>query len=283
MDSVSGEPDAAGPDDGGPDQHTPDETDRILELIDTALEDHQVSPDAMRWRPADAPESGDSPNSEGPSDSDDPATADTRSARHYSTGKLTATQARTVNAWRRELHRPRRRTYFTRDGRPPASSSDCVAAAVVDLLDTAPPQALEVARYAAWIRSEQRDGRSTKFPGAQHVSFYLPEPHAEHAEALLTEAHEAHRAIVDEVRAEAARRFPGRYQAEERALFALGQLAAQQLTAAVPRRLPMGTLARMAVDRWAARSAEAVVAAAVDHSAAHHLQHHRARRDMGRQ
>ncbi|MCC3318473.1 hypothetical protein [Nocardia africana] len=210
-------------------------------------------------------------------------TAETDRARQYSTGKLTASQAKTVNAWRGELHRPRRRTYLTDDGRPPASSSDCLAAAVIDLLDAAPPTPTEVARYAARIRSAQRDGRPDRFPGDTHVTFYLPELYAGPAESLLIDARAAHSAAIDDARTAARRRFPGRYQAEERSQFMLGTLADQQLTPTVPRRLPMGTLARMAIDRWAPRAPRAVVAAAAKHSATYHLQHHRARTDMGRQ
>ena len=205
------------------------------------------------------------------------------SAGHYSTGKLTLEQARTLNAWRRELHRPRRRTYDTPDGRPPASSSDCVAAAVIDLLADTPP-ALDVARYAARIRIAQMNNQPLRFPGAQHVSFYLPAPAADQAETLLIDARHAHQATIDELRAEARHRIPGRYRATERAEFTLAELADRGLTPTAPRRLPMGTLARMAIDRWAAtRTAPNVVAAAVEHSLIHHRQHHRARKDMGRQ
>ena len=128
-------------------------------------------------------------------------------ARHYSTGKLTAAQARTVNSWRRELHRPRRRIYPL-DGRPAASSSDCVAAAVLDFLGTDPP-ALDVARYAAQARLDQKNRRPRRFPGAQHVSFYLPATAAARAEDLIGLAHDAHRAVVEEMRDQARRRFAG--------------------------------------------------------------------------
>lgn len=214
---------------------------------------------------------------------DDVPLAPAEAARHYSTGRLNAAQSRLVNAWRHELHRPRRRVYATEDGRPPASSSDCVAAAVTDLLATAAPEALEVARYAAAVRQHHRETRPVKFPGAQAVSFYLPGPVADAGEALLTAAHARHRAAVSQLRGEAAARFPRRGQAEERAAFLFAELSTLELTASVPKSLPMGILARMAIDEWAARPAAEVVRLAVDHAAAHHLQQHRARSDMGRQ
>ncbi|MGW4355510.1 hypothetical protein ACWELJ_25825 [Nocardia sp. NPDC004582] len=218
-----------------------------------------------------------------PAGQDDAQAAAATPARHYSSGRLTAAQSRTVNAWRHELHRPRRSVYGTEDGRPPASSSDCVAAAVTDLLATAAPEAMDVARYAAAIRLHHRDTRPLQFPAERAVSFYLPATVADAAEALLARAHTTHRASVDQLRGEATSRFPGRRQADERTTFLLTELAALQLTANVPKALPMGTLARMAIDHWNTRPAESVVLAAVDHSAAHHLQQHRARNDMGRQ
>ncbi|WP_280489734.1 hypothetical protein [Nocardia carnea] len=210
------------------------------------------------------------------------AAVETLRTRHYSTGKLTAEQARTVNKWRRELHKRRPRTYFTVDGRPPASTSDCIAAAVIALIEGEhAPEPLAVARYAVRLRSLQRDTRRLSFPGAQHVSIYLPAPAADRAEVLLAEARAAHLALVADAGEEAARRYPRRYQGEERTKFVVDRLAAEELAITVPKRIPVGTLARMAIEAWSKLPAAAVVGAAVRHSARHHVQHHRARTDMG--
>ncbi|MGV9638035.1 hypothetical protein ACWDO0_27995 [Nocardia rhamnosiphila] len=229
-----------------------------------------------------------SPHPEPGADGEDPAATTVAAAgeflqaRHYSTGKLTDEHARTINKWRRELHKRRPRKYFTLDGRPPASTSDCIAAAVIALLEgEAAPEPLAVARYAVRLRSLQHDMRRRAFPGAQHVSIYLPVSDAHRAEALLSEARAAHLASVEQAAEEAARRYPGRYEAEKRTEYVVALLAEQKLGTKVPSRIPVGTLARMAIEEWAALPAAAVVAAAVRHSARHHVQHHRARTDMG--
>src|SRR5580692_1125396 len=75
-------------------------------------------------------------------------------AEHYSTGRLTRSQAAAVNAWRARLrldeplseHGYRARA-GGQDSRPRASCSDAVAAAVADLLLRQPPPP-ELARYA---------------------------------------------------------------------------------------------------------------------------------------
>ncbi|MFI7524540.1 hypothetical protein [Nocardia salmonicida] len=203
-------------------------------------------------------------------------------ARQFSTGKLTAKQARTVNAWRRELLRRRPRRYATEDARAPASSSDCLAVIVVELLMSRPAP-VDVARYAVAVRLAHQDAQPRRFPGASHVTFYLPAPIADAAEKeLLVEARAAHLAAVEEVLRDAASKYPGRNQAGARAEHIHHELQARGLTRTVPKALPVGTLARMAIDRWTDRPAEAVVAAAVVHAARFH-EPRRARSDMGTQ
>ena len=91
---------------------------------------------------------------------------------HYSTGRLTRAQAGLVNAWRARLRedkpvpgQPRAgeaRRPPGASGRPRASCSDAIAAAVAGLLASQPPAPLELARYAyASMRAQQaaRTGR----------------------------------------------------------------------------------------------------------------------------
>ncbi|MFI9538312.1 hypothetical protein ACIG56_34405 [Nocardia fusca] len=192
-------------------------------------------------------------------DPDDESEQPPTPARHYSTGRLTATQARVLSSWRRQLTVIDRR-WNTRDGRPAASSSDCLAAAVTDLLDRAEPTHLELIRYGDRIRRTMTATRGRAAPAVSVASFYLPAGYADRLDALLDDARNHHRELLDDDR--------------DRALAELG----------VPSKaykLPAGTLARLAIDRWARRSPTAVIAAAVDYAGYHHTQAHRARADMG--
>lgn len=199
--------------------------------------------------------------------------------RHYSTGKLTAAQAGLVDRWRHQLTVPDPR-WRTPDQRPPASSSDCIAAAVLDLLDLAAPDHLTLIRYAARIRDTLARERGRGFPAASVASFYLPAAYAARADNLLAAAYDSHAALLDRARDQVRAELPGRDQAIARAL-RLAALTAEQNIPARIYKLPAGTLARLAIDRWARRAPATVVAAAVAHGARHHRQLHRARRDMG--
>lgn len=177
------------------------------------------------------------------------------SARHYSTGKLSVAQARVLDGWRRQLGVADRR-WTTSDRRPAASSSDCLAAAVVDLLDRAEPGHLELIRYAARLRSAQLTARGRPAPGIPTASFYLGADYADRLDDLLAAAYSHHCELVE---------------------------TGRTVELAIPHRpykLPAGTVARWAIDRWARRSPAAVVADAVDYARTHHQQLHRARADM---
>ena len=197
---------------------------------------------------------------------------------HYSTGRLTRRQAETVNAWRALLV-----TDQLRD-RPRASRSDAIAAAVSDLLRD-PPAPLGLARYAyAGMAAQLAAAQGTANPDAPlypPVSWYLPADLAAQAEQLRTAALSAAIAEHDEVIAESRRKHPEPGEAGDiaRAMFALSELARRGLPARA-RQVPRGTLARMAIDRWASRSPRQVVADAVEYAALTHVQLHRARRDM---
>jgi hypothetical protein len=213
---------------------------------------------------------------------------------HYSTGRLTLAQAGLINKWRARLlenrplpGRPRAgglARLLGVDDRPPASCSDIIAAAVADLLRQAPGE-LEIARYAhaGWQaqqaagRGEGDDDRAPLYPP---VSFYLPPELAGQYEALRVRALERVWEVQRELEDEAARRYPDeKKQAAER----VGWLAGEMVRLGVPsrpRRVTGGALARMAIDRWARRSADQVAADAVAYSADAHEQPHRGRRDM---
>jgi hypothetical protein len=220
-----------------------------------------------------------------------------RRARHYSTGRLTLAQAELVDRWRvrlladRPLQGQRPVGAALRllgiDDRPRASCSDVIAAAVAELLAQAPPTGLEAARYAdaswqAQRRAGRGQGAAKGAPLHQPVSFYLPAELADVYDELRARARARVLSEHDEVRAEARRRYPdARKQAYERRAWTLGELAER----GVPLRValvPGGVPARMAIDRWARRSADRAARAGVEWAAEVHEQPHRGRKDMYR-
>ncbi|MFR9774169.1 hypothetical protein [Nocardia sp. SC052] len=219
----------------------------------------------------------DSVEAEQPDDTEDDG-GETASC-HYSTGRLTTAQARTVNMWRQQLTLTDPR-WSTPNQRPPASSSDCIAAAVTDLLDTARPEHLELVRYADRMREQQRANRAGAFPAGSVVSFYLPPSYADQLDALLADAQQHHDDTLDQAREQVLAELPGRANATARVMRMMSVVGSLNIPLKAYR-LPAGTLARMAIDRWAAKPATAVVAAAVAYGREYHAQQHRARKDMG--
>jgi hypothetical protein len=205
---------------------------------------------------------------------------------HYSTGRLTPTQAAVVDLWRARLLEDRplpgqrpvgqmlRLTGI--DNRPRASCSDVIAAAVRDLLQREPPTGLDLARYAEVGRLATVRGG----PGAsvcQPTSFYLPRDLAERAENLRVRAiHEVIEAR-HELHQEAQEQFPGD-EHQQTAWFS-AQLTSRGLPARV-RQVARGVIARMAIDQWARWPVDQVAAEAVAYATNTHRQVHRARRDM---
>lgn len=202
---------------------------------------------------------------------------------HYSTGRLTPAQAELIDRWRARLLEDRplpgkqpvgeALRMVGIDDRPRASCSDAIAAAVLDLLDRKPPGGLDLVRYAEAARSAA--------PSCQPVSFYLPADVADRAEELRARAFQDVLDLRDELRREAQQEYPDDTRAQ--AFYILGQLGRRGLPARM-RQVPRGAVARMAVDRWARRSADRVAADAVEYAAVVHEdgQVHRARRDMRR-
>ncbi|WP_433635487.1 hypothetical protein [Nocardia sp. CA-120079] len=250
------------------------DADRVLELIDNALGDPGVGPDADGDTGRGTPPDDSDPDDDGDGE-DEPA----EPARHCSTGKLTIAQARIVDGWRRQLTVSDRR-WSTPNRRPPASSSDCIAAAVIDLLDRAEPDYLKLIRYADRIRGDLALERGHGFPLASVVSFYLPADYADRADALLADARAHHADLLDQAREQVLAELPSRATATARVMRMMSVIAALNIPSKVYK-LPVGTLARLAIERWSRRSPATVVAAAVSHGREHHEQLHRARRDMG--
>ena len=214
--------------------------------------------------------------------------------RHYSTGRLTAAQAGLVDAWRARLREDRplpgqpgvsamARLAGASD-RPRASCSDVIAAAVADVLRRQPPAPPDLARYAyAGLAAQQAAGRGEAAPDAATfppVSFYLPAGLAGEAERLRADALTAVHEARQQVRRRALELHPGRTRlaAIARSLFTAGELA--RLGLPFTRQIPAGTIARMAVSRWADRSPDSAAAAAAAYAAEVHDQPHRARADM---
>jgi hypothetical protein len=211
--------------------------------------------------------------------------------RHYSTGRLTRTQAELVNGWRARLLEDRPLPGQPRvggvlrllglDDRPRASCSDIIATAIGELLRRKPGE-LEVAQYAdagwqaqqAAAAGRRDDAQAPVYPP---VSFYLPADLAGEYETLRREAFEQSQAMRGTVAAEAAQRFPGD-EIQQRS-WLMGQLAHRGIPVRAAR-ISGGVLARMAIDRWAGRPVDQAVADGAAFAADVHQQLHRGRRDM---
>jgi hypothetical protein len=233
--------------------------------------------------PAPEPESG--PQAEQEGEQPEPV--------HYSTGRLTRAQADLVNAWRARLREDKplpgrqRVSGVSRllgyDNRPPASSSDAIAAAVAELLAKHRPEPLDLARYAYAGQQAQREAGGGGDAAARYppVSYYLPAELSDAAEELRDLAWQAVAKVHGELRAKARERHPGNTPAAAtaRAMWMAGELARRGLPLGV-RQVPRGAIARMAIGRWARRGPDRVAADAVNFAADTHRQPHRARRDM---
>jgi hypothetical protein len=220
---------------------------------------------------------------------------DARPAVHCSTGRLTREQAGTVDAWRARLLQDRPPAGRAPAGEaarlagatdhPRASTSDAVAAAVAALLRR-PPDALALAGYAyRAMLAQWEDSHGSPRPAAPScppVSYYLPAVLADQADGLRAQARLAAVEKLRALRVEAGERFPGKTDraAQQRSRHIEGRVDALGLY--FTRQLPRGAVARMAIDRWAARPEDDVAAEAVDWCQDHHVQWHRARRDMTR-
>lgn len=217
---------------------------------------------------------------------------------HYSTGRLTRAQAATVDRWRARLREDKplpgaeRVSTVARmlgsSDHPRASTSDAVAAAV-DAMLARPPELLEVVGYAyramreQWLAGQGR-GNASRAPVHPPVSYYLPAALAELADQLVSDAAMAALDKHIEITEEAARLYPGDEpeqlgkragdigdQIEHYSLYYVGLRKGTRL-----RSVPRGTLARMAIDRWAQQDTDWVIGRAVDWCQGEHDQWHRA-------
>jgi hypothetical protein len=222
---------------------------------------------------------------------------------HYSTGRLTRAQAAAVDRWRARLREDKplpgeervsaaARMLGSSD-HPRASTSDAIAAATYHLLSRQPPEPLEIAVYAyraireQWLAGQGR-GDPGRAPVRPPVSYYLPAELADEAEKLTDAAPLAARERYHEIAEEAVERWPGEgddaqrqrgayvaAQVEHEGLYYLGLKKDTRL-----RSVPYGVIGRLAIDHWARRPVDEVIAAAVDWCQFHHEQWHRARHDM---
>jgi hypothetical protein len=222
---------------------------------------------------------------------------------HYSTGRLTRAQAAVVDGWRARLREDKplpgadrvssAARMFGSSDHPRASTSDAIAVAVEHLLSTKPPAPLEIAGYAyramrvQWLAG-QGMGKPDRAPVRPPVSYYLPAELADEAEKLTREAPLAALAKLNEAIKEAAERWPGEDDTAERqrvmyiqdeierhGLYYVGLRRKTRL-----RMVPAGVIGRLAIDHWARRPVDHVIAAAVEWCQFRHEQWHRARFDM---
>lgn len=213
-----------------------------------------------------------------------------------STGLLTPGQHATVAAWieRLRLDSPlpglEPKGGMVRilgiDDRPPVSISDVVAAAVYDLCRRRMPKPRDFARYVVDARAASRDQRPDR---GQH------RPITVMLRAELAEAVEPYPAQVvawlRETRAAAYEAadlaHPAEDAADYRAQFVELELIRLGIREAftrhgVPRKIPLGAIARMGLDHWRHKSVDEAITDALAYAGEVKLQLHRLRRDHHR-
>jgi hypothetical protein len=246
---------------------------------------------------------GDDPAGEAGEQEDQDQDEEQRPPVHYSTGRLTRDQAAAVDRWRARLREDKplpgeeRVSSVARmlgsSDHPRASTSDAIAAAVEHRLTAQPPAPLEIASYAyraireQWLAGQGR-GQPARAAVRPPVSYYLPAELADEAEKLADAAPLAALRRYNEIRKEAAEQWPGEEDpaVNQRAAYVAAQVEHEGLYYVGHRRntrlrsVPAGVIGRMAIDHWARRPVDDVIAAAVDWCQLHHEQWHRARYDM---
>lgn len=234
-----------------------------------------------------------------PGGENDPAEDEAeRPPKHYKTGNMTEAQATAVTAWRARLRQDKplpgqdrvssaARIVDGTSNHPRASTSDVIAAAVAEMLrrKSTRPKPLDLAAYAyrtmIAARAASWDMEPPE-PPADHpaVSWYAPPRLADQVEELLAAACAAAVDKEKNLPAEAAERYPAGVDVEERRARYVFAVATRYGLRYAGRPVPPGAVARMAIDRWAGRDVDQVIAAGVAWSQEHHQQWHRARRDM---
>jgi hypothetical protein len=224
-----------------------------------------------------------------------------RGPAHYKTGNLNERQAAAVDAWRARLRQNRplpgqerasdaARLAEGASDHPRASTSDVIAAAVADMLRrrSTRPAPLDLAAYAYRTMIAARAAswdREPPVPPPDYpaVSWYAPPELADQVDELRAAAAAAALQKANALPAEAAKRYPAdRYpnDADRRRARYVAAARDRYGLRYAGRAVPPGAVARMAIDRWAARDVDQVIAAGVAWCQDHHQQWHRPRRDM---
>ncbi|MFG2007288.1 hypothetical protein ACGFNU_49875 [Spirillospora sp. NPDC048911] len=174
-------------------------------------------------------------------------------------------------------------------GRPPASLSDTLAVAVIELFTDALPDPFTVAAYAARTRRRHElDLARGRVPEHPPVAFYLPPRFTQRYDGFLDKIFEDLCGAYAAELAQVSQQFvitpaPAVLAAEVYERLGTAGISSswyRRRAPGTPYRIPAGTLARMAIDRWARRPVEQVVLAAVSYATAVHQQPHRTRRDI---
>lgn len=215
-----------------------------------------------------------------------------------STGRLTAAQNDRVKAWGERLredrplpgHEPKGpmlRALPGMDDRPPVSLSDIIGAAVADLLAGGVDE-LAVASYAATYRRAGRGPERGK--RADPVLFVLRGTLADRVGELAGLAEYAARALWRDLRAEAVATIPADqpHADADRDSFLLQGLVDRRVSWTVykdarqheaPYVVPLGAVARMAIDKWSRRGPDRVAVDGYRFGQATHPRQHRLRHD----
>jgi hypothetical protein len=238
--------------------------------------------------------------------------------RHCTTGRLDIGQADWIDAVRARLAEDRpslgkdpvsgpARALLGADDRPRTSTSDIIAAAIDDMLSrrSARPAPLDLAAYAYRARRAARPGEyvaGVAPPECPPATWYArPGQYADIAD-LCDRARDAAAEKWHGLPAEAAGLYPYPPGVDPAAGPAvLTVLEAQRVEEAdasrrwheyeqiqeyglwyAGARVPPGAVARRAIDLWADRDIEWVIAAGVSYAEEYHEQRHRARKDVGR-
>lgn len=199
----------------------------------------------------------------------------------WSTGRLSVPTATLLDRWRDRLRLDKPLPGHSRvgpelraigiDDRPKASFSAAVCAAVADMLDTAPPDPIDVAREHERAR---RDGDS-----CQPATFWMPAALHERGLELRAQARFAVIRALAELDVTAAELHPD--SARDRVRWARAERIQRGYPAGALI-VPGGAVGRLAIARWAQLPVDQVCLRAVAWAGTNVSQAHRAHRDLRR-